>query len=335
MLKNKILAGAMVLIMPFTMCLTGCSFLSMFNTFSYQYENSSEYKPGDREIEDKVTKINLDYIAGDVTIKAADTDKVSVKETANCSLKDPQKVHTWVNEGTLYVRFCQSLKTVNFTNIKKNLELTLPASQDLEDVIIEMSSGDLIFDGLTTGGFKVKSSSGDVRADLSGKNIDIKSSSGKIFFTQKGDSEEINLKASSGTIDIKQTGTCRSMTVNSSSGSVTGDVDKISKMDIHVRSGKINISANNIEDLTSKASSGHCNFEFQTAPKTSDINVSSGGISVSMPEDSDVKVEVKISSGKFNSDIPFTKDGKIYTSGSGANTMKLHSSSGDVDIRKI
>ena len=335
MLKNKIMAGAMALIMPITMCLTGCSYLSMFNTFAYQYDNALEYKAGDRDIEDKVTKINLDYIAGDVTIKANDTDKVSVKETANISLKDPQKVHTWVNDGTLYVRFCQSTKKINFTNIKKSLELTLPASQELDDVIIEMSSGDLVFDGLTTDGFKVKSSSGDVRADLSGKNIDIKSSSGKIFFSQKGDSEAINLKASSGTIDINQSGTCASMTVNSSSGSVTGDVDKISKMDIHVSSGKINIAANNIEDLTSKASSGHCDFKFQTAPKTSEIDVSSGGISVSMPEDSDVKVEVKISSGKFNSDIPFTKDGKTYTAGNGSSTMKLHSSSGDVDIRKI
>lgn len=335
MLKNKILAGAMALIMPITMCLTGCSYLSMFNTFAYQYENALEYKAGDREIGDKVTKINLDYISGDVTIKANDTDKVTVKESANISLKDPQKVHTWVNDGTLYVRFCQSTKKINFTNIKKSLELTLPASQDLDDVIIEMSSGDLIFDGLTTDGFKVKSSSGDVRADLSGKNIDVKSSSGKIYFTQKGDSEAINLKASSGTIDIKQSGTCKSMTVNSSSGSVTGDVDKISKMDIHVSSGKINISAGNIEELTSKASSGHCNYEFQTAPKISDIDVSSGGISVSMPEDSDVKVEVRISSGKFNSDIPFTKDGKTYTAGSGSSTMKLHSSSGDVDIRKV
>ena len=36
MLKNKILAGTMALIMPLTMCLTGCSFVSMFNTFSYQ-----------------------------------------------------------------------------------------------------------------------------------------------------------------------------------------------------------------------------------------------------------------------------------------------------------
>ena len=45
MLKNKIMAGAMALIMPFTMCLTGCSFVSMFNTFAYQYDNALEYTP--------------------------------------------------------------------------------------------------------------------------------------------------------------------------------------------------------------------------------------------------------------------------------------------------
>ena len=87
-------------------------------------------------------------------------------------------------------------------------------------------------------------------------------------------------------------------------------------------SGKINIEANNIVDLISKASSGHSDFKLKTAPKTSDIDVSSGGVSVSIPEDSDITVNVSISSGEFNYDLPFTKDGKTYVNGNGSSQMK-------------
>lgn len=334
MFKKRIMAGAMALMMPLTMCLTGCSFVSMFNTFSYQYDNAMEYKPGDRDFDEKITKINLDYVSGDVKIKTADTDKVSVKETANIVLRDPQKVHTWVNEGTLYVRFCQSLKKINFTNINKSLELTLPESQDLDDVIISMSSGNLGCEGFTTDNLKIHSSSGGVGMTGSARNIEIKASSGNIYLDQTGDSENITLKASSGKIDVKQSGSCSSMAVNSSSGSVTVDADKVTKLDVHVSSGNIKISGNEITELISKASSGNNTFDFATAPKTSTINSSSGWVEIRMPEDSDITLRAKLSSGEFNSEMPFSKNGKEYTSGNGSSTMDIKVSSGDVRILK-
>lgn len=333
MLKNKILAGTMALIMPLTMCLTGCSFVSMFNTFSYQYDNASEYKPGDREIDEKVTKINIDYISGDVTINTHDSDKVSVKETANIDLRDPQKVHTWVNDGTLYVRFCQSIKRINFTNIHKKLELTLPSSQDLEDVTVEVSSGNLNCTGITSGSFTSHLSSGNLTCkDITAGGFDAKLSSGNA--NVDGSGKNIKIKASSGNINIKQSGDCSSMTIDSSSGNITTEADKVSKMDVHASSGNITVTANEITELNSRSSSGHNTFDFAVAPKTSAIKSSSGWVKITMPEDSDVKVTAKISSGHFNSELPFTKNGKEYTSGNGSSTMNINVSSGDVDIYK-
>lgn len=333
MLKNKILAGTMALIMPLTMCLTGCSFVSLFNTFSYQYDNASEYKPGDREIDEKVTKINIDYISGDVTINTHDSDKVSVKEAANIDLRDPQKVHTWVNDGTLYVRFCQSIKRINFTNIHKKLELTLPSARDLEDVTVEVSSGNLNCSGITSGSFTSHLSSGNLTCkDITAGGFDAKLSSGNA--NVDGSGKNIKIKASSGNINIKQSGDCSSMTIDSSSGNITTEADKVSKMDVHASSGNITVTANEITELNSRSSSGHNTFDFAVAPKTSAIKSSSGWVKITMPEDSDVKVTAKISSGHFNSELPFTKNGKEYTSGNGSSTMTINVSSGDVDIYK-
>ena len=124
------------------------------------------------------------------------------------------------------------------------------------------------------------------------------------------------------------------MNIRSSSGNVTADVDKISKMDISVSSGHIEVTGNEITELNSKSSSGHNTFELGSAPKTSTIKSSSGWVKVYLPENSDITINAKISSGSFNSELPFTKNGKEYTSGNGSSTMDIKVSSGNVDICK-
>ena len=331
---SKLVAGAMALIVPATVCLTGCSW-GLFNTFNYKYENGDKYTAGNREIDEKVTKVNIDYISGNVKVKGTDTDTVSIKETSNKDIDDDHKVHTWVDDGTLYVRYCASVNSINFTGIDKELEITLPGSQDLDDFIVHISSGNTEISGITTDSLNSHASSGNVAIDCSAEVIELKVSSGNINLKQSGNNKSVNVKSSSGKVDFTQVGTSDSVSIDSSSGGVTANVDQVSKMNVHVSSGKINIEGNNISDLTSKASSGHSDFRLNTAPKTADIDSSSGGVSVYVPEDSDVTVNVSISSGEFNYDLPFAKSGKTYVSGSGASDMKIHSSSGNVDFLKI
>ena len=149
MRTNKLIAGALALIVPSTLCLTGCSF-GVFNTFTYTYDNSEKYTAGDREIDDKITAIDIDYVSGDVTLNGSDTDKVTVKETSNKDLDDAHKVHTWVDGSTLYVRYCESAKSINFNNINKKLELSIPGAQELDNLNVKISSGDLKCSGVTT-----------------------------------------------------------------------------------------------------------------------------------------------------------------------------------------
>ena len=82
-----LVAGAMALIVPSTLCLTGCSF-GLINTVSYQYENADKYTAGDREIDDTITKINIDYLAGDVKVRGTDTDIIKVDEIGRASCRE-------------------------------------------------------------------------------------------------------------------------------------------------------------------------------------------------------------------------------------------------------
>ena len=308
MKTSKLVAGAMALIVPATVCLTGCS-IGFINTINYKYENADKYEAGNREVDDKITKINLDYACGNVTVKGKETDSVSVKETVNKDIDKDRQVHTWVDGDTLYVRYCASKNALNFTGIEKSLEITLPSAQNLDEFIINVSSGDVLLDSFTTDSLKSHASSGNTRISCSAKAIEHKSSSGNVDLVQKGNADSIKVKLSSGNLVLSQEG--------------------------EVSSGPIVLDADEVKNLYTKASSGHSTISLDKAPATSNINCSSGGIDVSIPEDSDITVHVKISSGDFNYELPFTKDGKDYINGNGTNDMEIHCSSGDVGFHKI
>ena len=334
MKTNKFIAGAMALLVPATLCFTGCDF-GVFNVLTYTYENSEKYTAGDREITDKITTIDIDYVSGDVTLTGSDTDKVTVKETSNQALDDAHKVHTWVDGSTLYVRYCESTKKISFNKINKKLELNIPGAQELDNLNIKISSGDLKCDGLTTGKLNANSSSGDLGINCKASDIELKVSSGDVKLTQEGMGGSVNIKSSSGTVDYIQTGSNDMINIKSSSGAVRASVEKASSFAVDVSSGSITVNADDVDDFNAKASSGDLTITLGRVPATSKINSSSGDVRVTVPEDADMAAHVEISSGSFNTKLPFSKEGKNYTCGNGSSTMDIHVSSGDVDIDVI
>ncbi|PWJ70310.1 putative adhesin [Ruminococcaceae bacterium R-25] len=354
MKTSKLAAGAMALIVPATVCLTGCSF-GVFNTMNYRYDNADKYEAGNREIDDKITRINLDYASGNVTVKGTDADSVSVKERVNKDIDEDHQVHTWVDGNTLYIRYCVSKDMIIFSGIEKSLEVTIPEAQNLNDFVINVSSGDVVLDNFTTDSLNSHASSGNTRIDCSARVIEHKSSSGNVELAQKGNADSVKVKLSSGNLVLDQEGDLDSLDIDSSSGKIEvhqkGTVNKarihsssggakaymgtVNELTIEVSSGPIVLSADEVKTLNTKASSGHSDIKLDKAPATSRIECSSGGIDVSIPEDSDITVHVKISSGEFDYELPFVKDGKDYINGNGTNDMEIHCSSGDVGFHKI
>lgn len=344
----------MALIVPAAVCLTGCSFGNI-HFMNYKYDNADKYEAGDREIDDKITKINLDYASGNVTVKGTATDSVKVEETVNKDIDKDHQVHTWVDGNTLYIRYCASKDMLTFNGIEKSLEVTIPEAQELDDFIINVSSGNIVLDSFKTDSLNSHASSGNTRIACSAKIIEHKSSSGNVDLVQTGNTDSIKLKLSSGNLVLTQNGDCKTFDIDSSSGKIevyqTGNVGNarihsssggvkaemgtVDDLTIDVSSGPIVLDADEVRNLNTKASSGHSTIRLDKAPVTSKINCSSGGIDVSIPEDSDITVHVKISSGDFSYELPFTKEGKDYISGNGTNDMQINCSSGDVEFHKI
>ena len=123
--------------------------------------------------------------------------------------------------------------------------------------------------------------------------------------------------------------------IHSSSGGVNARMGTVNTLSVNVSSGGLVVDADEVKNLYTKASSGRSEISLYKVPETSELNCSSGGIDVKIPSESDVTVHVDISSGDFNYDLPFEKNGKDYISGNGTADMKIHCSSRNVNFNKI
>ena len=313
MLKLKALSAAVALVMTTSLCFAGCSF--DFSRISYRYDNSEKYTAGDLETKDEISNINIDYLSGGVKLTGEDTDTVSVVETANTALTEDQKVHTWVDGNTLYIRYCASTNSISFDGIEKSIDVVVPGDVKLDNLNVDITSGSFMC------------------SDIEAGSIDADTSSGSIDVTAKA--SDLKLEATSGFVILNQRGSSDSISLSCTSGSISAVVEEADRMNLDVTSGRIEINANHISEINSDITSGNSIFNFSEAPDNSNITSTSGAITVFMPEDSDITVSVDSTSGGFNYDLPFTKRSDKYIIGEGTAQMILETTSGDIEIKAI
>ena len=305
---GKLIYGVVTLTL--ILCLSGCNF--GFKT-NYIYQNGEKYTAGNREIAEKIETIDLDYLSGYVKLIGTDANVVTIKETSEKQLDDKRKVHTWVDGTTLYVRYCASAKDLDLNNLKKNLEITIPKDAALGDVKFKVSSGGIQCEDFEAESVNLYASSGNIALTCAAKTIDLHASSGNITAILQDDSDSVKLDTSSGSISI--------------------DMENANKVDLHSSSGKVWVFAKQIKELQSRVSSGTGEYHFTQAPEKSDISHSSGSVTLYLPKDADLTGDFSTSSGRVFSEIAFAKKDNDYVCGSGANQMKVHVSSGNIEVK--
>ena len=310
MKKVSFITAAAMAVSMMGMC--SCSF-GFFNSASIgTYENADKYTAGDLETNEKIESVDIEWATGTVDVITGDSDKVTVTETCKGDLSEKEKVHTWVNDGVLYVKFCASGEKV--TNSEKKVEITLPKGTELEKFSAEASSGDMTVDGISAKSTYMEASSGDVSFSGDAGKFSAETSSGNIRFS--GEADTISTEASSGEVVIDQSGDSKSISAETSSG-------------------EIEINADSTDKLSTESSSGDHTIKLGEMPSDTVIDTSSGDVELYLPEDSEFKATIDTSSGDVSYELPLTKTGdESYTCGSGNNELSIETSSGDVKIRK-
>jgi len=231
---------------------------------------------------------------------------------------------------------------------------TLPASFNGE-VRAVTSSGDMTARDFSLGILELDSSSGNMTVEgVESTRISLELSSGNLNGNRLTAAEGLNIRSSSGKITLGSASAGENLVVKASSGSITADSLRGEEVLLDSSSGRIHVehleagetgirtsSDVTIENgrgaMNIRGSSSDIDVTLTALDGPVDMDVSSGEISLSLPEGSAFDVSIETSSGRIRNDFPILstfvdRDRIEGTVNGGGPLLKLETSSGDITL---
>lgn len=273
-------------ILPLLCSLLLCScHLSIDIDATYKYDDE-DFEKGNTTLEvSDLDSLNIDWIAGNVTIKYYDEDFITIEEDDEEDLLSSQMLRYYYNEkdNELQIRFCKSgIDHKKIRDLKKNLTIYFP-----QDSVIKYFNSNFVSTNL-----KVE--------DVICKKYDNNSVSSDVF------------------ISIK---------------------DITSNIRINTVSGDTTITGDSLENFDFVSTKGDFTIATKIAPKEGNTVTTSGDSFFYFPDDiSGFNIDLYSVSGDFSfssKDFAIDYDDDVCSFGDKSSKYEVHSTSGDVYIKKL
>ena len=228
--KIAVILFAVLLLSSFvTSC--GCNIIGsvVFNNF-YKYDDFEKYSAGNFSCSSsEINSIDIEWRNGKIELVKAEGENIYVTESSAdiSDIDDDMKVHCYVKNGTLYIKFCAAGYKYSKINDKcKHLKVCVPknADVDIDTVSSDINIGDAVFDRLSIDVISGNVDGQKVNAD----KVNIETTSGSISF-ESLIAKNADFDTVSGNIKIKELG-ISGAEINSVSG--YADIALSSKADI-------------------------------------------------------------------------------------------------------
>lgn len=261
------------IILLFFMFLVGCDGDISMNNYQ-TYKNSEKYLVGNLEV-DGINEIIIDWIYGSVNIEKNNDHNISVIEETS-ETKEEYKMHYFIDNGRLDIKFMGAKCQMPVHNIQKNLLIKIPS--DLQKLDINVVSANVKLNSVATQELEINTLSGEIEVkNLKSEIVSIDGMSGKILIDD-AIATKLDIENTSGQILIKN---------------VEANV-----IDITNVSGKNSLDNCSINTrLEIKSSSGGIEATLNKSPLTIDFDTVSGGINLETPTLIDYLLKVKTSKG--------------------------------------
>lgn len=279
------------------LCLTGCNIRinrGIFGLPGVSYSNAEKYMVGAAELSESVENIEIDWLAGNVTVEPHDSDTVSFSEESRNELSDDTKLRYWLDGATLRIKFCRSgLWTLN--GLKKDLTVLVPKNLKLANLEVNSVSADIHLNTVQAGA------------------ASISTTSGRIQLVDCAVTELAELNTVSGRLEATFAQPLNELQAKSTSGAIRVSVPSITRFEAGTVSGAVSLSA-------------------KSAPETLEIETTSGDIELTFPEDASFTLDYDSVSGDLSSDLPCQTHAGKYIFGDGKGEYSIDTVSGDVRI---
>ena len=199
----------------FCLSFVGCK-PSAEGSFRY-YDNAAAYVAGEFTCDSATVKrVEIDWIGGNVEIEQSGSGKTSVFEDGE-ELSEEKRLHTYLSDGVLRVKYCRSGCLGKIDETQKNLQVDIPKGVDVE---INGVSANVYLGMIEIGNLSIETDTGCIEAEsILCKNADIETQSGYIGMGALT-ADKIELDSASGEIHLGIP-TCQSTEIETKNGNVT------------------------------------------------------------------------------------------------------------------
>lgn len=173
---------------------------------------------------DGISRIRIDWVAGDVEIVSGTGSAISIAETASVTLSADEQLRFQVKDGQLCIAYCKS--GIRTTSLKgKTLTVTVPEAlaASLKELDVEVVSSDVRVSGISGGELELDMVSGNPTVEKgSFGEVDINSVSGSATLRLDAMPDKIDFDSVSGNLHVvlPKEGASFSLTHDTVSGGV-------------------------------------------------------------------------------------------------------------------
>lgn len=328
--KSKLTTGALLVVL---LLLAGGCFLIFGDSLGLAaYANADKYTVGDADISSAVENLEIDWISGKVNIQYHAGSGISLSETANRNVSEDEKFRWWLDGKTLRIQFAAP-KLFSFNNLQKTLTVSLPENSVFKSVSIGTTSGDISVPAMTADELRFDTTSGDVDAVITAKNLNASSTSGDMEILLDSDirsailgstsgnitlsavsAENIDMKSTSGNLSLTLSGDVKKLHLDSTSGAILADLASADKAEFDSTSGNMNVTLQSFSDL--------------------DLDATSGDITLKLPKAPGFTLDLDSRPSHLSSALALEKNGSKYTYGDGSARLRIDTTSGNIRIEE-
>lgn len=320
-----------------------------FSGFGGYHYDDTGYSIGDATITDRVSSLDVDWIAGQVEIVAYDGEQLTLKETVTESHNDDDnddQLRWQVKNGKLTVKHCKPYVGWNDVPVK-TLTVQVPAAWLTDEVVIDTASANVKMEGFTSGmkELDVDTASGRITlTDVYATDMDVDTASGTVE-TKGIRVNEADFDSASGSVTVQ--GMVEELEIDTASGKVTVDVTGLSsgesqtatdahKVTVDTASGSITF-VGRVQELELGTASGRMDITLTAPARTVSLDTASGDVTLRLPDDiPGFTVDIDSASGDLSVNGFATEGGNRHkTYGNGSTKIDVDSASGDIFVEKI
>ncbi len=195
----------------------GGSILAGLSLSGYKYDDTG-FSVGNGATSERISEISIDWLAGDVTVLAAEGEEIVITE--DYSGEDDLRLRWRIKDGELTVKYCKPKRFGTVKASAKNLTVAIPAAmlEAMGEVEIDAVDGNVVYTGNAD------------ELDLNAVNGDL---------TVTGDVGELNMDAVNVRITFK--GAVRSADIDGVDTDVTMYLDMARELDLDQVQGNIQL----------------------------------------------------------------------------------------------